>query len=196
MATAWMVRCLQSSHKNSPSTFKYLSTWNKNLFQPTNHRFKIHKAHCRQIQTLKGADKQVQSVAASQAFSADDGEQVHELNKNNNSSQEVRTRHARPNFLPLDTSFTCSEEAYRSKTISELLRALLVFRLTSVGWIVKHNSKVLSVWYYYKCVASCDVLCRTICSPSIRYYIKHHVLTIIVGSQYNKKTHNNCCFDL
>ena len=140
-----MVRCLQSSHKNSPSTFKYLSTWNKNLFQPTNHRFKIHKAHCRQIQTLKGADKQVQSVAASQAFSADDGEQVHELNKNNNSSQEVRTRHARPNFLPLDTSFTCAEEAYRSKTISELLRALLVFRLTSVGWIVKHNSKVLSL---------------------------------------------------
>lgn len=42
----------------------------------------------------------------------------------------------------LDTTFTNSEEAYRSKKASELLRALFVFRVTSFESLVTHNAQV------------------------------------------------------
>lgn len=52
------------------------------------------------------------------------------------------TSDVRPNFLYLDTSFGNAEEAYKSKTMSELIRAMFVFRLTSIDMLVKHNMKV------------------------------------------------------
>lgn len=42
----------------------------------------------------------------------------------------------------LDTTFSNSEEAYRSKRTAELLRALFVFRVTSFEPLVKHNMQV------------------------------------------------------
>ena len=42
----------------------------------------------------------------------------------------------------LDLSFENCQEAYRSKTTKELLRAYFVFQICTVPVIVKHNQKV------------------------------------------------------
>lgn len=139
MATAWMVRCFQASTKNTHSTIRFTPPGYCRYLHQSSYRLSSLKIQTRQIKTLKGADKQVQSVAGSQALPTEDS---HVLNNNSNNNEFINTKHTRPNFLPLDTSFSNAEEAYKSKSTSELLRAMLVFKLTSVGWIVKQNAKV------------------------------------------------------
>ena len=66
-------------------------------------------------------------------------------NSNDGSAEAISTQDesvGRPNFKALDTEFEDAKEAYRSKTTSELFRALLVFNLTSFDILVKHNIKV------------------------------------------------------
>lgn len=48
----------------------------------------------------------------------------------------------------IDLSFTNPQEAYRSKSSGELLRAYLVFQLCSVPLIVNHNKAVRSEEFY------------------------------------------------
>lgn len=50
----------------------------------------------------------------------------------------------------LDTTFNTAEEAYMSKKTSELLRALLVFKVTSLEPLVKHNMTVSSLSHTLK----------------------------------------------
>jgi hypothetical protein len=45
-------------------------------------------------------------------------------------------------YSKLDLAFESSQEAYKSKTTLELLRAALVLRLCSIGWIVDRNKEV------------------------------------------------------
>jgi len=64
------------------------------------------------------------------------------VNQLNNENEKVLPGVKRIDFLPLDTSFNSSEEAYKSKSTAELARALFVFQLTSFDPLVKHNIQV------------------------------------------------------
>jgi len=44
---------------------------------------------------------------------------------------------------PLDLTFSNTKEAYKSKTTFELVRALLVLKLSSYGFLVNNHAKVL-----------------------------------------------------
>jgi len=50
--------------------------------------------------------------------------------------------YTQPDYAYLDTTFSNAEEAYRSKTTRELIRALLVFKSTSYQILVRNNMKV------------------------------------------------------
>ena len=47
-----------------------------------------------------------------------------------------------PAFAGLDLSFENAKEAYKSKTNGELLRAVLVFNICGIDFIVDHNKQV------------------------------------------------------
>ncbi|CAD6191316.1 unnamed protein product [Caenorhabditis auriculariae] len=47
-------------------------------------------------------------------------------------------------YSRLDLSFENTKEAFKSKTNSELIRALVVLRLCSVGWLVQKNQAILA----------------------------------------------------
>lgn len=49
----------------------------------------------------------------------------------------------------LDLTFGNAEEAFRSKKTSELVRALFVFNLCSVEFLVKNNTEVRTLNYLY-----------------------------------------------
>jgi len=52
---------------------------------------------------------------------------------------------------PLDLSFSNTRDAYKSKTTNQLLRALLVLKLSSYDFLVHNHSKVLSLnlWFVF-----------------------------------------------
>ena len=50
-----------------------------------------------------------------------------------------------PSFAGLDLSFENAKEAYKSKTNGELLRALLVFNVCGIDFIVDHNKQVSGI---------------------------------------------------
>lgn len=56
---------------------------------------------------------------------------------------ETESRHFDDGHPTIDLSFANPQEAYRSKTTRELLRAYFVFQLCSVQFIVDHNKKLM-----------------------------------------------------
>ena len=68
--------------------------------------------------------------------------------ENHDAVKETHTRvavAADPCYDRIDLSFENAQEAFKSKTNSEILRALLVFNMTSIKPIVTHNKKVCTV---------------------------------------------------
>lgn len=64
----------------------------------------------------------------------------------------------------LDLSFNSAKEAYRSKTTPELLRALFVFNMCSIPFLVNNNKIVRSASLNYIMAITCYEL------PSLRLF--------------------------
>lgn len=142
---SWKVRFLYSSGRITSSGYRLPLQFYQRSYHHHNSILRPCSIQSRQLKTIEGADKQVQPVVVSAKTLADspteDFFQVSNSQKLKN-ADGIPIRHTRPNFQPLDTTFSNPEEAYKSKTTAELIRALFVFRLTSFKWLVQYNANV------------------------------------------------------
>lgn len=100
-----------------------------------NH-LRLLNSYSTRLHNLQGWPRSKSSVAASRI----ELKEKQEASQYNLMSHETEY-HSQPKD-PLDLTFSNTKEAYKSKTTSELIRALLVLKLSSYDVLINNHAKV------------------------------------------------------